>query len=218
MATKTRGARPTVEIELQEAEQVGCPIVGVDEAGRGPLAGPVVAAAVAFTIPDLKGVKGDILEQLNDSKAVSEVVREELYEAIVPAFDWGIGIADVGRIDRCNILNATMWAMRQAVAGLQQLPASALIDGNRDPGLSCRTRTVVKGDARCLSIAAASIVAKVTRDRIMRDIAERYPAYGFAKHKGYGTKEHLEAIQRWGVTPHHRRSFSPVRSALADEA
>ena len=126
----------------------------------------------------------------------------------------GVGIADVKRIDRLNILHATMWAMAQAVAQLPQTPKLVAIDGNRAPDLKCPSRTVVKGDARCLSIAAASIIAKVTRDRLMVQLASKHPGYGFERHKGYGTAEHQEAIKRLGVTVHHRRSFRTVQLAL----
>lgn len=215
MAVKSRQARPSLAMELEEVESFGGPVAGVDEAGRGPLAGPVVAAAVMLQEDDVCQPDRKLLRQLNDSKVLSEAVREELYEVVVGSFAWGVGVADVRRIDRCNILRATMWAMQRAVAALPCPPSSVLIDGNRAPEMPCRSQTVVKGDARCLSIAAASIVAKVTRDRMMREIAGSYPEFGFAKHKGYGTKEHLEAIQRFGVTPHHRRSFKPIMDALA---
>jgi ribonuclease HII len=125
-----------------------------------------------------------------------------------------VGVADVRRIDRDNILNATMWAMTQAVRKLRGRPRLALVDGNRAPGLKCAIRTVVQGDAKCLSIAAASIVAKVTRDRLMVELARALPGYGFERHKGYGTPEHQQAITRLGVTEHHRRSFRPVQLAL----
>ncbi len=125
-----------------------------------------------------------------------------------------MGIADATRIDRDNILNATLWAMAEAVSGLSLQPRLALIDGNRAPRLPCTGRTIVKGDAKCLSIAAASIVAKVTRDRIMSALALEYPGYGFERHKGYGTPEHKDALHRLGVTPQHRRSFRPVQLAL----
>jgi ribonuclease HII len=182
-------------------------VAGVDEAGRGPLAGPVVAAAVILDperIPD----------GINDSKVLDEEAREFLYVRIRATAVVGVGIADVKRIDRLNILHATMWAMAQAVAQLPQTPKLVAIDGNRAPDLKCPSRTVVKGDARCLSIAAASIIAKVTRDRLMVQLASKHPGYGFERHKGYGTAEHQEAIKRLGVTVHHRRSFRTVQLAL----
>ncbi len=137
-----------------------------------------------------------------------------LYARIRATAIVGVGIADVKRIDRDNILGATLWAMAEAVAQLAVVPKLAAIDGNRAPKLGCPSRTIVKGDARCLSIAAASIIAKVTRDRLMVALATKFPGYGFERHKGYGTVEHHEAIKRLGVTPHHRRSFRTVQLAL----
>jgi len=198
---------PTFELEAAELQLHGGPIAGVDEAGRGPLAGPVVAAAVILDperIPD----------GINDSKVLDEETREVLYARIKATAVFGVGIADVKRIDRDNILQATLWAMAQAVAQLPVTPKLVAIDGNRAPALGCPARTIVKGDARCLSIAAASIIAKVTRDRIMVALAAKVPGYGFERHKGYGTAEHHDAIRRLGVTPHHRRSFSAVQLAL----
>ncbi len=207
-------ARPTADVEIAEIDRWHGPVAGVDEAGRGPLAGPVVAAAVLFERDQLASLQGGSLAALNDSKAVREDVRELLHDAIVATFTHAVAIADVQRIDRDNILNATMWAMQEAVRGLARQPASVLVDGNRAPQCGCPTRTIIKGDAQCLSIAAASIVAKVHRDRLMRGLASRYPEYGFDQHKGYGTRAHLEAIDRFGVTDAHRRSFRPVRQAL----
>lgn len=198
------------ELEGIELKLAGGPVVGIDEAGRGPWAGPVVAAAVILDptrIPD----------GIDDSKALEPEDREAIYARLIAVAEIGIGIADVRRIDRDNILNATMWAMAQAVRKLQSKPRLALIDGNRAPDLRCQTRTVVGGDARCLSIAAASIVAKVTRDRLMVALGLELPNYGFERHKGYGTPEHQTAIGRHGVTPHHRRSFRPVQMALGLE-
>jgi ribonuclease HII len=200
--------RPTFELEAAELQLRGGPVAGVDEAGRGPLAGPVVAAAVILD-PD------SIPDGINDSKVLDEGARAVLYNRIKATGVVGVGIADVGRIDRDNILNATMWAMTQAVAQLAVSPKLAVIDGNRAPKLKCQARTLVKGDARCLSIAAASIIAKVTRDRIMIALSTELPGYGFERHKGYGTPEHQDAIRRLGVTPHHRRSFKTVQLALA---
>jgi ribonuclease HII len=199
--------RPTFELEAAELQLHGGPVCGVDEAGRGPLAGPVVAAAVILD-PDR------IPDGINDSKVLDEEMREVLYARITRTAVYAVGIADVKRIDRDNILNATMWAMAQAVAKLAVQPKLAAIDGNRAPKLGCTTRTIVKGDARCLSIAAASIIAKVTRDRIMIELAAKNPGYGFERHKGYGTPEHQDAIKRLGVTVHHRRSFRTVQLAL----
>ncbi len=199
--------KATFELEAVELQLHGGPIAGVDEAGRGPLAGPVVAAAVILdpnAIPD----------GIADSKVLDAEERQRLSRAIKATARWGIGIADVGRIDTDNILNATLWAMAEAVAALSVKPKLVLIDGNKAPRLACRSRTIVKGDAKCLSIAAASIVAKVARDELMMELGKSFPGYGFERHKGYGTAEHHDAIQRLGVTPHHRRSFKPVQLAL----
>jgi len=199
---------PTFELEAAELLLAGGPIVGVDEAGRGPWAGPVVAAAVILD-PDR------IPQGIDDSKALDPEDRERLFERIsVTALAIGVGIGEVDRIDRDNILAATMWAMTEAVAKLETRPRLALIDGNRAPRLKCETRTIVKGDAKCLSIAAASIVAKVTRDRMMMNLAREVPGYGFERHKGYGTPEHREALARLGLSIHHRRSWKSVQLAL----
>ena len=199
--------RPTYELEQTEIDLLGGPIAGVDEAGRGPWAGPVVAAAVILS-PDT------LPQGLNDSKALDPYERAALFDAIHDHGKVGVGIADVARIDRDNILQATLWAMREAVAKLTTPPRLALIDGNKLPVLKCEGRAIVKGDAKCLSIAAASIIAKVTRDRMMAKLARECPGYGFERHKGYGTPEHKAALDRLGVTDHHRRSFRPVQLAL----
>jgi ribonuclease HII len=199
--------RPTFELEAAELQLHGGPVAGVDEAGRGPLAGPVVAAAVILD-PDR------IPDGINDSKVLDEETREILYGRIRATSVVGVGVADVRRIDRDNILGATLWAMAQAVAKLPQKPKLVAVDGNRAPQLDCPCRTVVKGDARCLSIAAASIIAKVTRDRLMVTLGGKHPGYGFERHKGYNTPEHQDAIRRLGVTVHHRRSFRTVQLAL----
>jgi ribonuclease HII len=198
---------PTFDLEAVEIELAGGPVAGIDEAGRGPWAGPVVAAAVVLDPAHLP-------HGLDDSKALDEDAREAAYKRIVASARCGVGVADVARIDRDNILNATLWAMQQAVAALGVRPRLALVDGNRAPRLECATRTIVKGDAKCLSIAAASIVAKVTRDRTMVELGAAFPGYGFERHKGYGTPEHKDALARLGVTPLHRRSFRPVQLAL----
>ena len=182
------------------------PVCGVDEAGRGPLAGPVVAAAVILT-------PARIPEGLNDSKALSPKQRELLLNMIEKNAQIGIGIAEPEEIDRINILGASLIAMRRAVLALPILPNMALIDGNKLPLLPCQAKAIVKGDSRSLSIAAASIVAKVTRDRLMIDADKRYPGYGFAAHKGYPTKAHIEAVNNIGASPIHRQSFKPVRLA-----
>lgn len=207
MALGDSHLKPTFELEAAELQLHGGPVAGVDEAGRGPLAGPVVAAAVILD-PDR------IPDGINDSKVLDEETREFLYGRIKATSVVGVGTADVERIDRDNILAATLWAMAQAVAQLPVTPKLVAIDGNRAPKLTCPARTIVKGDARCLSIAAASIIAKVTRDRLMISLGAKHPGYGFERHKGYGTAEHHAAIKRLGVTPHHRRSFRAVQLAL----
>ena len=176
-------------------------LCGIDEAGRGPLAGPVCAAACV--LPD-----GLVLEGLNDSKKLSEKRREALYDRITAeALAWAVCLVDEKTIDEINILQATFHAMRGAVSKLGLSPDLCLVDGNRDPGLGLPTKTVVKGDATCASVAAASILAKVTRDRLMVELDAQYPGYGFAIHKGYGTKAHYAAINALGLSPIHRRSF-----------
>jgi ribonuclease HII len=183
------------------------PVCGIDEAGRGPWAGPVVAAAVILD-------PANIPAGIDDSKALTAARREALYAEIMHHAVVGIGIADVARIDRDNILEANHWAMAEALRQLARPPALALVDGNRAPPLPCPVHAMVAGDAKSLSIAAASIVAKVTRDRIMLDLDRAYPGYGFARHKGYGTAAHHEALRRHGPCPEHRRSFKPVRALL----
>lgn len=199
---------PTFEVEARAIAGGDDPVTGIDEAGRGPWAGPVVAAAV---ILDPQALPAGI----DDSKALAAGAREALFEAIMTsARGVGIGIASVERIDNMNILRATFWAMAQAVAGLPSKPRLALVDGKLLPKLPCAARAIVGGDATSLSIAAASIIAKVTRDRIMVEIARSHPGYGFERHKGYGTPEHKTALAALGVCAHHRRSFQPVKDAL----
>ncbi len=181
---------------------------GVDEAGRGPLAGPVIAAAVI--LPDGHGLDG-----LADSKQLSEARREALATQIRQvAIAWAIGRAEVDEIDRLNILQASLLAMRRAVDGLTVRPRRALIDGNRCPELDCPAEAIVRGDATVPAISAASILAKVTRDKEMLALDECYPQYQFARHKGYPTRVHLQALAEHGVSPVHRRSFGPVRRLL----
>ncbi|MCY1126530.1 ribonuclease HII [Frigidibacter sp. RF13] len=183
-------------------------VAGVDEAGRGPLCGPVVAAAVVLDPARLPA-------GLNDSKKLSEKRRETLYAAIRAQAEVGVGLASVAEIDEMNILRASHLAMVRAIEALPRVPGHCLIDGNLLPrGLVLSAEAVVKGDARSMSIAAASIVAKVTRDRIMVDLAQQHPGYGWAKNAGYPTKDHLAALRNLGVTPHHRRSFKPVHNIL----
>ena len=183
-------------------------IAGVDEAGRGPLAGPVIAGAVILD-PE-KPIDG-----LRDSKCLSATRRDELFEQIRErALAWAIGRADVEEIDRINILQATMLAMSRAVAALQPTADHALIDGNRCPDLSCTSQAIIKGDSKVAAISAASIMAKVTRDREMFELDKRYPGYGLAQHKGYPSKAHIAALENLGVTPIHRRSYAPVRRII----
>lgn len=176
-------------------------ICGVDEAGRGPLAGPVCAAAVILP-------RGFVIEGLNDSKKLSEKKRDALFDVIKEsAISYGIAFATVEEIEEFNILSATMLAMNRAIAQLDPKPQLALIDGNRNKEIEINSQCVVKGDSRCADIAAASILAKVTRDRYMLEMAEKYPQYHFEKHKGYGTKLHYEALREHGPSEIHRMSF-----------
>ena len=194
---------------LQQSFVWGDPglVAGVDEAGRGPLAGPVVAAAVI--LDETQPIIG-----LNDSKKLSAARRDRLYDEIrARALCCSVAMASVEEIDRLNILQATMLAMRRAVDGLRLKPRLVLVDGNRLPVLDVRAEAIVQGDAKVQAISAASILAKVTRDRGLDELHERYPHYGFDQHKGYGTAHHLEALRRWGPCPAHRRSFAPVAEA-----
>jgi ribonuclease HII len=198
-------------------QQIGLPfstdvhhVAGVDEVGRGPLAGPVVTAAVILD-PE-RPIAG-----LADSKVLSEKRREALFDEIQEkAMAWSIGRAEVEEIDELNILQATMLAMQRAVAGLDISPNHVLVDGNRCPDLPCSSEAIIKGDGTVPVISAASIIAKVTRDREMVVMDAEYPGYGLAGHKGYPTKAHIAALQELGVTPIHRRSFAPVRRLLDD--
>jgi len=186
-------------------------VVGVDEVGRGPLAGPVTAAAVRLD-------PQRIPEGLADSKALTPVRRDALYAAILASAEVCVAHASVEEIDALNILRASHLAMERAVHGLSTKPDHALIDGNMIPkSLACSAEAIVKGDALCLSIAAASIVAKVTRDRIMVDLAQQHPGYGWEINAGYPTPAHLKALLDFGITPHHRRSFRPVHNILYQE-
>ena len=183
-------------------------VAGVDEAGRGPLAGPVVAAAVIFE-------KKRIPKGLDDSKKLTARAREDAFAKICDmAIAFGIGEASVDEIDLVNIRQATHLAMARAVRALSPAPAFALVDGNDAPALPCPCQTIIGGDGRSLSIAAASIIAKVTRDRLMLALHELHPLYGWASNKGYGTEEHFLALKRHGATPHHRRSFAPIHNML----
>ena len=198
---------PHFEFERQAMASGLASVCGIDEAGRGPWAGPVVAAAVILD-------PARIPPGLNDSKKLTEARREALFPIILEQARVGIGIADHARIDRDNILAATLWAMGDALTQLGGADL-ALIDGNRAPELACRVRTIVGGDATSLSIAAASIVAKVSRDRLMRAFDNQYPHYGFARHKGYGTADHRAALDLHGPCPIHRKSFAPIAALLA---
>ena len=201
-------AMPTLDLE-EAAWRRGTKVVaGIDEAGRGPLAGPVVAAAVVL---DARRIPNGI----TDSKKLTAQRRNSLFDQILASSDVGIAISDPEQIDRDNVLAATLDAMRRAVLELRSTPALALVDGNRAPTLVCECMTVVKGDLTSVSIAAASIIAKVSRDRIMTRLDALYPGYGFAQHMGYGTAEHIAALRRLGPSPQHRQSFKPVREAAA---
>lgn len=188
-------------------------VVGIDEAGRGPWAGPVVAGAALL---DRQAIPADVAAALDDSKKLSHAKRDQLFEALSGA-SWAktaVGVASVGEIDSLNILKATFLAMRRAYEGLGVKADLALVDGNRPPKLPCPVQTVVKGDGKSLSIAAASIIAKVTRDRMMAELAKKYPGYGWETNAGYGTAEHQAALLRLGVTPEHRQSFAPVAALV----
>ena len=183
-------------------------IAGVDEVGRGPLAGPVVTAAVILD-------RSNPIEGLTDSKKLSEAQREQLaIEIKEKAICWALGRAEVEEIDRINILQATLLAMQRAIAGLEQKPEFVLVDGNRCPSFHCPAEAIVKGDLRVPEISAASIIAKVSRDNEMAELNLQYPGYGLEKHKGYPTRAHIEAMTNLGVTPIHRRSYAPVRKVM----
>ncbi|MEX3581647.1 MAG: ribonuclease HII [Burkholderia sp.] len=212
-ACTARGAAAAViaigqSFDFDAPDEIVC---GVDEAGRGPLAGPVVAAAVI--LDPVRPILG-----LDDSKALSAKKRERLYDEIVAhSRAWCVASVSVEEIDTLNILHATMLAMRRAVEGLSVLPTLAKIDGNRCPTLAIRSEAIIGGDALVPSISAASILAKVTRDRLLVDLHANFPLYGFDVHAGYGTPKHLAALREHGPCEHHRRSFAPVREALRIE-
>lgn len=193
------------ELQLPDAR-----VAGVDEAGRGPLAGPVIAAAVILD-PEHP------VDGLRDSKCLSPARRERLYDAITQhALAWAVGRAEAAEIDRINILQATLLAMRRAVDALEPRAEYVVVDGNRCPELDCPAQAIVRGDSRVAAISAASIIAKVTRDREMIELDARYPGYGLAQHKGYPSRAHREALEKLGPTPEHRRSYAPVRQALRE--
>ena len=199
---------PDMQYEKNALAEGHSRVCGIDEAGRGPLAGPVVAAAVILP-PDFE------LPGLTDSKQLSVRKRESLFEQLMQSPDVlkGIAQATVEEIDRLNILRATHLAMARAAQSICPSPDFCLIDGLPVPGFPIDSRSIVKGDAHCLSIAAASVLAKVTRDRIMRELHEQFPQYGWDHNAGYGTAQHMRAIEKYGITPHHRRSFAPVAQA-----
>lgn len=192
-------------------------IAGIDEAGRGPWAGPVAAGAVVFLTRDLNQ---DLLSGLNDSKKLSAKKREYLYSILEEEqhhkkLYFAFALASASEIDEMNILQATFLAMRRAVQKLPCVPRIALVDGNRTPGdFICPVQTIVKGDSLSMSVAAASIIAKVGRDRIMSALAEKYPWYGFEKNAGYGTKLHIEGLKEHGITPEHRKSYKPIADVI----
>jgi len=202
---------PNIEPDLRASDPTIIRIAGIDEVGRGPWAGPVTACAVVLD-PD------NIPDGLNDSKALTARKREALYQPILDSADVGLAHVDVEVIDQINILQASLLAMRLALGRLQRPVDFALIDGNKTPAdMPCRSQTLVKGDAKCLSISAASIVAKVTRDRLMVALSQQHPGYGWETNAGYGTKQHISALNELGVTLHHRRSFKPIHKMLCEE-
>lgn len=200
--------RPTFRRERAAMKRGICPIAGCDEAGRGPLAGPVVAAAV---ILDPKRIP----RGLNDSKKLTHEERERLYEKICAMSEVAVAFGSTERIDRHNILRASLWALARAVEALPVKPQLVFVDGRDRIDVPCECQPVISGDALVLSIAAASIVAKVTRDRLMMRLGAQYPGYGFERHMGYSVPEHFEALNKLGPTIHHRRSFAPVALAHA---
>lgn len=205
---KPKKQSPTLEEEMALFQQGYSFVAGLDEVGRGCLAGPVVAGAVI--LPRVENVL-ELFDGVNDSKQLSAATRERLYDQIMQyALAVGIGIGSVEIIDERNILQATKYAMGLALKQLSPAPTALLLDAIYLPKVPLPQRSIIKGDARCLSIAAASIIAKVTRDRMMVELHKEYPVYGFQQHKGYGTPAHLTALREHGATPHHRRSFSPV--------
>ena len=198
--------------DLHYEKQAGGIVAGIDEVGRGPWAGPVVAAAV---IIDPDKLPDELANVIDDSKKLSAKNREAVAAQLPFCAEIGIGAATPAEIGQLNILGATFRAMERAVCALPTAPQFALVDGNRMPSLPCPARTIVKGDSTSLSIAAASIVAKVTRDRIMTKLSLRYPGYGWETNSGYGTPQHSKALEEIGVTPHHRKSFAPIIKILS---
>lgn len=205
-----------LQFERQAWERGAIRLAGVDEAGRGPLAGPVVAAAVVFDRAFLEAEHYGQLQPVTDSKRLAESRRNDLYSLLTAEWPcrFGVGMAGPEEIDQVNILRATHRAMARALQALDPLPDFVLVDGLPVPGLPCPSQSIVKGDSRSLSVAAASIIAKVTRDRLMLELDAQYPGYRFASHKGYGTQVHMKALLELGPCPIHRRSFRPVQEAL----
>lgn len=199
---------PDYSLELAATTGGATIVCGVDEVGRGPLAGPVMAAAVILD-------PANIPEGLNDSKRLTAKRRESLYDQILEAADVGFGEASVEEIDEINILQASHLAMVRAIQDLKQVPDHVLVDGNRLPkSLTISAEAIVKGDAKSVSISAASIVAKIRRDRLMMALSQQFPGYGWDRNQGYPTQEHRDSIHRLGITPHHRRSFKPIHNIL----
>ncbi len=192
--------------DLRHERRLGGIVAGVDEVGRGPLAGPVLAAAVVLP----KRLPRQLRAELDDSKKLSAAKRDALYAGVTGCAVWAVGLADVEEIDRLNILRASLLAMSRAVDGLGMSVDCALVDGSQKPALACRVECLIGGDGLSLSVAAASVVAKVTRDRLMAEHAVQYPGYGWETNMGYGTREHCAALRRLGPTPLHRKSFQPV--------
>lgn len=203
--------KPSFDIECSFSGRFAGPVAGIDEAGRGPWAGPVVAAAVILD-------PQNIPEGLADSKTIAEKKRDIIADAIRATSIVGVGVASVEEIDSINILQATFLAMARAEAALPTKPDVCIVDGSQKPKLAAHTQMVVKGDAKSLSIAAASIIAKTTRDHIMRELAREHPFYAWEKNKGYGAPAHKAGLEAHGVTPHHRRSFAPIHNILCANA
>ena len=205
-----------LQFERQSWDQLFQRVAGVDEAGRGPLAGPVVAAAVIMRRSFAEAEESRVLQGLTDSKQLTESARNTFFSILThcDSIAFGVGVAEVEEIERLNILQATHRAMLRAVEGLREPPDHILVDGLPVKGFRCSSTAIVRGDALSLSIAAASVVAKVVRDRLMVVLDREYPLYGFAKHKGYGTSAHMQALLEFGPCPAHRRTFRPVRDAL----
>jgi ribonuclease HII len=211
--TRPPRLRPDLTLEGALARvDPGClPICGIDEAGRGPWAGPICAAAAILA-------RDDVPDGIDDSKRLTPARREAVFAALMARAEIGVGLAEVAEIDAFGIVRANDLAMARALAALPRRPSHVLIDGNRvPPGFAAPATAVVRGDARSLSIAAASIIAKVTRDRIMTALAAAHPGYGWETNMGYGVPAHRGGLNRWGVTPHHRRSFAPIRKMLGEE-